>query len=73
MARENYNEKYCSTRYKLRIYGANGLDHEEFFPTREEMESRYSELFCYEGYSLVATKWKMVNGEWVFIPVPVRD
>lgn len=69
---ETKNEIYCENRYKLRVYGSNGLDHEEFFSCREEMEKRYSELFCYEGYSLVATKWKSVNGEWVFIPIPVR-
>lgn len=70
--KEKENEKYCEARYKLRVYGTQGLDHEEFFPCREEMEKRYNELFCYEGYSLIATKWKMVNEEWAFIPVPVR-
>ena len=46
--------------FKLRIYKLSGadkgnLDHEEFFSTREEMETRYNELFVYENYSLNPT------------------
>ena len=55
--------------YKLRIYKLSGadrgnLDHEEFFSKREEMETRYNELFVYENYSLNPTAWKNVYGEW---------
>ena len=55
--------------FKLRIYKLSGtdkgkLDHEEFFSTREEMETRYDELFVYENYSLNPTAWKNVGGEW---------
>lgn len=55
--------------YKLRIYKLLGADkgnhdHEEFFSTREEMETRYNELFVYENYSLNPTAWKNVDGEW---------
>ena len=55
--------------YKLRIYKLSGvdkgnLDHEEFFSTREEMETRHNELFVYENYSLNPTAWENVDGEW---------
>lgn len=55
--------------YKLRIYKLKGadrgnLDHEEIFSTREEMETRYDELFVYENYSLNPTAWENVGGEW---------
>ena len=55
--------------YKLRIYKLSGadkgnLDHEEIFSTREEMETRYNELFVYENYSLNPTAWENINGEW---------
>ena len=55
--------------YKLRIYKLSGtkkgnFDHEEFFSTREEMETRYDELFIYENYSLNPTAWENVDGEW---------
>ena len=42
----------------------SGVDHEEFFSEREEMESRYNELFVYENYSLNPTAWENMNGEW---------
>ena len=55
--------------FKLRIYKLSGvykgnLDHEEFFSTREEMETRYDELFVYENYSLNPTAWEKIDGEW---------
>ena len=55
--------------FKLRIYKLSGaykgnLDHEEFFSTREEMETRYNELFVYENYSLNPTAWENVGGQW---------
>ena len=55
--------------YKLRIYKLSGvdkgnLDHEEFFSKKEEMETRYDELFIYENYSLNSTAWENVDGEW---------
>ena len=55
--------------YKLRIYKLTGidkgnLDHEETFSTREEMETRYDELFVYENYSLNPTAWEKIDGEW---------
>ena len=55
--------------YKLRIYKLSGvdegnLDHEEFFSKKEEMETRYDELFVYENYSLNPTAWGNVDGEW---------
>ena len=55
--------------YKLRIYKLAGadkgnLDHEEFFSTREEMETRYNELFVYENYSLNPTAWENIDVEW---------
>lgn len=55
--------------YKLRIYKSSGsdkgnLDHEEFFSKREEMETRYDELFVYENYSLNPTALENVDGEW---------
>ena len=55
--------------YKLRIYKLLGadkgnLDHEEIFSTREEMETRYDELFVYENYSLNPTVWENVDEEW---------
>ena len=55
--------------YKLRIYKLSGvdegnLDHEEFFSKKEEMETRYDELFVYENYSLNPTAWEKIDGEW---------
>ena len=55
--------------FKLRIYKLSGsdkgnLDHEEFFSKREEMETRYDELFVYENYSLNRTAWENIDGEW---------
>ena len=55
--------------YKLRIYKLSGvdkgnLDHEEFFSTKEAMETRYDELFVYENYSLNPTAWEKIDGEW---------
>ena len=55
--------------YKLRIYKLSGsdkgnLDHEEFFSKKEEMETRYDELFVYENYSLNPTAWENVDEEW---------
>ena len=55
--------------YKLRIYKLSGvdkgnLDHEEFFSKREDMETRYDELFVYENYSLNPTAWENIDREW---------
>ena len=55
--------------FKLRIYKSSGadkgnIDHEEFFSTKEEMETRYNELFVYKNYSLNPTAWENVDGEW---------
>ena len=51
--------------YKLRIYRALGsLDHEEFFETKTEMNTRYRELFVYENFGVNPTTWKLENGEW---------
>lgn len=72
--RENENEKYCENRYKLRVYNHNGLDHEEYFSSRDEMEKAYATFKAFEGYALNVTKWYNANNEeWVFIPIPVKE
>lgn len=51
--------------FKLRVYNASGVfDHEEFFETKTEMDSRYRELFIYENFGVNPTAWKLENGEW---------
>ena len=51
--------------FKLKIYKDNGsLDHEEFFRSREELETRYDELFVYEKFGLNPTAWEEINGKW---------
>ena len=63
--------------YKLRIYKLHGadkgnLDHEEFFSTREEMETRYKEctkivkgkLKQYECHAYFRSVWENVGGDW---------
>ncbi len=55
--------------YKLRIYHTNGvnkgmLNKVEFFPTIEEMQKRYNELFVYENYGYNPTAWERIDGEW---------
>lgn len=71
--KQNENERYCDYRFKLRIYNHNGLDHEEYFASRDEMERAYSCQKAFEGYALNATKWKCINDEWVFVPIPVTE
>lgn len=50
--------------YKLRVYKLTGcdkrnLDHEEFFSTRESMDTRYNELSKHiKTYALRPTAWE---------------
>lgn len=55
--------------YKLRVYKQTGfdkgnLDHEEVFTTREEMETRYNELFNLKAFALNPTAWELKNENW---------
>lgn len=55
--------------FKLRIYKKSGvekgnLDREEFFVTKEQMDTRYNELFVYDDYSLNPTAYQKVKNEW---------
>lgn len=55
--------------YKLRIYKLRGidrgnLDHEEYFDSLGELQTRYRELFKMELYSLNPTAWEWVDNEW---------
>ena len=49
--------------YKLKFYHKTGvnkgnLNHEEFFQTLEELQSRYNDVFVYNDFSLIPTVWK---------------
>ena len=55
--------------YKLRFYKLSGpdkgnLSHEEFFQDREQMETRYREVFQREPYAYNPTAWQYVYNEW---------
>ena len=55
--------------YKLRFYKLSGpdkgnLSHEEFFQDREQMETRYREVFQRELYAYNPTAWQYVYNEW---------
>lgn len=55
--------------YKLRFYKLSGpdkgnLSHEEFFQDREQMETRYREVFQRERYTYNPTAWQYVDNEW---------
>lgn len=59
--------------YKLRIYETKGfkkgdLKGEEFFETKEEMDTRYNQLFSKKLYALNSTAWeKTETGQWTRI------
>lgn len=58
-----------TNKYKLRIYKLSGpnkgdLDHEEFFSTRESMNTRYNELFRQKNRAYNPTAWKMKEDDW---------
>lgn len=59
--------------YKLRIYETKGfkkgdLKKEEFFVTKEKMDTRYNQLFVRELYALNPTAWKKTEtGQWTRI------
>lgn len=55
--------------YKLRIYWTHGPNKgnvidEEFFRTKEDMESRYKQLFKRELYGLNPTAWTFDGTSW---------
>ena len=55
--------------YKLKFYNKTGvnkgnLNHEEFFQTLEELQSRYHDVFVYNDYSLNPTAWKHTSNGW---------
>lgn len=57
------------TKFKLRIYNQHdpnkgNLNHEEFFLTSEEMQTRHKELAKGSLPALQPTIWERINGEW---------
>ena len=55
--------------YKLKFYHKKGVnkgnvDHEEFFQTLEELQSRYNDVFIYNDFALNPTAWKQTLNGW---------
>ena len=55
--------------YKLKFYHKTGvnkgnLNHEEFFQTLEELQSRYRDVFVYNDFALNPTAWKHTSNGW---------
>ena len=54
---------------KLKFYHKTGVnkgntDHEEFFQTLEELQSRYNDVFVYNDFSLNPTAWEQTVNGW---------